>query len=448
MEYTLKKKCFKNKYLSLKGGNPNNLNLYLTFKNDNNRTFIFVYFDAIEYIDQNGIIKDYTISITVPQLKINVDDLNMEKEELLFNYLIKQLISETNRNLIEKEFMSNLDEIQIIEQNSENIYIEIGEGLFDVFFKEIKYYFTGKYLFLNIDFLKESTLDGLIKNSYIFRDRRPPEILKLGILNNNTLYTSNIIGRENNLEYSNIFTGEKYPIQDLLELENFEFIQEKLEVREDRWMRRLLGEDGLFGQNRQVEDFFYLKYLKYKKKYFKEMYGGFISMGRHTGTISATALLLCTRIPNPYTGELEKHVLLTLNKTYSKRGNNRYFFSTPGGLVDKTDKNNFQALRREYNEEMGSELPRIDSLKSHDFDVGSRSEFVIRVYYGYCDSNEIKYDLSNVKNSETYGYILYPLEQFKDILSDNQPNNTTLIQLRSSVKETSKFLIVDSGIFD
>ena len=67
---------------------------------------------------------------------------------------------------------------------------------------------------------------------------------------------------------------------------------------------------------------------------------------------NATAILLCTHIMNPFNKKKEKHILLLLNKN-----KNGYLFSTPGGMVDKEDKNNFNALKREYREEMGSKLP-------------------------------------------------------------------------------------------
>ena len=160
------------------------------------------------------------------------------------------------------------------------------------------------------------------------------------------------------------------------------------------------------------------KYLKYKNKYnnLKAQY------------IKNAVIFLLTDVPQSD----KKHVLLLMNG---------YNYSTPGGGIDDGETPE-QAMKREYLEEVGSELPKLES-KIVIFDYGNPIPKT-RIYIATCKNfDELNYQPSKVKDQETTGMILIPCEELLYQIHNNKPSSKKYpcIKLRDVVKDSTKKIL-------
>lgn len=125
--------------------------------------------------------------------------------------------------------------------------------------------------------------------------------------------------------------------------------------------------------------------------------------------------------------------------------------STPGGVKDKDDHSLFATFKREYQEEVGTELPRLFSI---DGKIPYVDDFYhkTRIYFSHLldSSFKIKYDISKVKNNETIGIIFPKLEHIRDRIFSTPFDEPVVITtggndyvLRNCVKESLKSMFLD-----
>ena len=180
------------------------------------------------------------------------------------------------------------------------------------------------------------------------------------------------------------------------------------------------------------------EYLKYKKLYL-ELKNQFINQ-KGSG-ISNSAIFLMTDIPN-IDGTQVRHVLLLVNRKMESGKLAGLKYSLPGGKVDHKE-NYFAAMKREYKEETGYELPKISSyINNGNFAKMDYNDHT-RIYISTCSSEEIVYVPKAVKNKETCGLILYPCEQLKKQLNGNPDEDYFQILLRKCQVESTKKIFND-----
>lgn len=161
-----------------------------------------------------------------------------------------------------------------------------------------------------------------------------------------------------------------------------------------------------------------LKYLKYKQKYdnLKKQH------------IKNAVIFLLTDVPQSD----KKHVLLLMNA---------YNYSTPGGGIDAGETPE-QAMKREYLEEVGSNLPTLKKPISI-FDYGKPIPNT-RIYIANsANFKELNYQPAKVKDQETTGMILIPCEELLYQIQNNKPssNKYPCIKLRDVVKDSTKIIL-------
>jgi 8-oxo-dGTP pyrophosphatase MutT (NUDIX family) len=110
---------------------------------------------------------------------------------------------------------------------------------------------------------------------------------------------------------------------------------------------------------------------------------------------------------------------------------------TPGGVKEKSDKNLFSTFRREYREEVGQELPRLESISGR---VPYMDDYSLktRIYYSLLEnpSDRIRYDITKVLHSgtkqETIGIIFPRLEHIRDVIYKTPKGHPVLINTGGS----------------
>ena len=161
-----------------------------------------------------------------------------------------------------------------------------------------------------------------------------------------------------------------------------------------------------------------LKYLKYKNKY----------INLKEQNLKNAVIFLLTDVPQSN----KKHVLLLMNG---------YNYSTPGGGIDAGE-TPYQAMEREYLEEVGSKLPQLEKPIAI-FDYG-KSVPNTRIYIANCvNFEELNYQPAKVKDQETTGMILIPCEELLYQIHNNKPSSDKYpcIKLRDVVKHSTKIIL-------
>ena len=212
---------------------------------------------------------------------------------------------------------------------------------------------------------------------------------------------------------------------------------------------------------------YYLKYFKYKNKYLnlKNQLAGTAGTGAGAGAGAGAGVGAPVRTHMENSSGLVlfndkgeyRIVLVILNNQscFNKTLNIRVpKVSTPGGIIDRGE-TPWTAFAREYNEEVGQDLPRLYRvgryIPSYD-DVPTKT----RIFYSHLvDPKErIRYDITRVKNSETIGIIFPKLKHIKQMIDSAPRGDWIFIEtdrrtycIRGCVAMSLKRMF-DSGLLD